>query len=165
MAVSLPRRTVLFLGLGLVALAIWWRWPTESRAVAEAIDRLQAAAEAGDWEAFMQGVSPRYNYEGTTFKDLRDMGKALTQMVGPCSVYIMRKRIHVQGSLASVQVVFVVSANGSDARLRGTSKMTWMITFRKENGRWMAYKARPIELPFWRGTVVNIKELCGYLGI
>ena len=165
MAISVSRRTTLC-ALGFLAFVVaWWLWPTEKRAVSAAIDRLRGSAEAADWEGFLDGVSRGYNHEGTTYADLGAMGQPLAKMLGPCTIYILNERITVQGGRAIVNLVFMVTASGQSARFRGTGKMTWQLTFRKEKGHWLLVRATPVKLPYVRHNASTVRELRQYLGI
>ena len=165
MSISVSPRTALLAGGFLVALVAWWLWPTETRAVASAINHLEEAAEAADWQDFMTGVSPSFNHEGVTYDDLRVMGQSLATMLGPCTVYVLRKQIKVQASRASAHVVFFGTADGPDARLRGTGRMVWQLSFRKERGQWLVTKAIPVDLPYVRRHISNLQDIRDYLGI
>ena len=165
MAIFLTRRTIVGLLLVLLVGVVWWVWPTEKRAVSAAIDRLEAWAEAADWQGFLGGVSPRYDHEGTTYADLKAMGPSLSSMVGPCSILVLRRRITVIGSRASAQLAFGVYASGTDARFQGTARMVWKLSFRKESDQWMLYKAVPVEVPNMPRSVGTVKDLCQRLGL
>ena len=167
MAISVSRRTAAFALVALLASVAWWFWPTDTRAVAGAIDHLRSSAAAGDWEAFMTGVSRRYAHEGVTYGDLCEMGESLATMLGPCNVIVFRKRIKVQGNLATASVAFgAMASSGSSDRLQGAGRMVWQITFRKERGRWLVTKASPISMPGYLDRRVNtVKDLRRWLGI
>ncbi len=93
------------------------------------------------------------------------MAPSLAESLGPCDIYVLRKRIKVQGRLATVQIACLVSASEGRPRFRGAGRMVWQVTFRKENGRWLVVKARPVELPGVRASVATIRQLRGYLGL
>ena len=151
--------------IGLFALvlagivAAWWFWPTETRRVAAAIKRLEQAVEAADADGIMRGVSKSFQHEGLDYAGLAVCAQWLTKQIGCCDVYILKKRITVQGNLAAVGLNVVVSATGSNTGFSGTDRSSWQVTFRKERGEWLVHKVTPVELRYGRASVSSLADL------
>lgn len=166
MGISVTTSTRLILSALAVVLGImaWWLWPTETRRVAKAIKTLEQAAEAGEWESFMAGVSPRYNHEGVTYAQLADWTKGLDSLFGDLNIYVLRKRISVQGRLASANLDLIANSSGGSARFRGTDRSFWQVSFRHENGRWLVCKVTPVKVGFGRLRFSSLRELKAWVG-
>lgn len=163
LATSSSRLTLGVVAL-LLALLAWWLWPTETRRVAKAIKGLEQAAEAGDWQSFMTGVSPRYNYEGFTHAQLAAWTQRLKTLVGDLNIYVLRKRINVQGNLASASLDLIATSSGSSSRFSGTDRSSWQLSFRKENGQWLLRKVTPVKVGFGRRMFSSLRELKAWVG-
>lgn len=154
---------LVLLAAALVCLA-WWLWPTEKRRVAQAIRRIERAAEAGDWQGLMAGVSKRYRHDGLRYDGLASAVEWMSKQVDAVDIYVLRKRITVQGNLATANLNLVASSSGPNARFAGTDRFVWQVSFRRENGQWLVYKINPVGVSAGRRRVNSVKELLQWMG-
>jgi len=145
-----------------VALA-WWFWPRESRRVASVIRTVERAAEAGDWQAFMKEFSPRYHHEGLSYADLVEWAPRIAGQVGNLTIYILRKRISVQGNAATATLNLVATSSGRSARFSGTNQSSWQLSFRKQGGRWLIQKITPVDVGSRWNRAASLKDIKRWL--
>ena len=145
-SISYRDRVAIAASVTLVAMLAWWLWPRESRRVANVIRTVEHAAEAGDWQAVMREFSPRYHHDGVSYADLVGWAPRISGQVGDLAIYVLRKRIRVQGNAATATLNLVATSSGRNARFSGTDRSSWQLSFRKQNGRWLIHKMTPVDV-------------------
>ena len=94
----------------------------------------------------MAQFSPRYRHDGLSHSDLVEWAPRVAGQVGDLAIYILRKRIKVQGSTATASLSLVATSSGRSARFSGTQRSSWQISFRQQNGRWLIHKMTPVDV-------------------
>ena len=162
-SISPRNRAAIAASTVLIAALAWWFWPRESRRVASVIRTVEQAAEAGDWRAVMEEFSPRYRHDGLSHADLVEWAPRIASQVGDLAIYVLRKRIKVQGNAATATLNLVATSSGRSARFSGTDRSSWQLSFRKQNDRWLIYKITPVDVGSRWNRAASLKDIKRWL--
>ncbi len=105
---------------------------TDSKRISAMCEQMACATGAKDTAGMVQFIAENYNYEGLTRDDLRSMAESYFEEYGDTTATITTSTVHVQGALATADVVVAVhAARGELADVRVATR--WRLTFARMN--------------------------------